>query len=252
MIQDLHIGVTYWSVNYKSQVIANLSNLAILASEAQYAGTGIILRGADAAARVAALNASGVAFVGVPPNPVTLFVDGRGQNLGKSITHGFDLALDWRTRLSDNDTLSLNATGTYLTKYEIAVTPTAPLLDRRNVIFNPLKFKARVSATLDHGPLSARATLTHVNGYTNNIPTVPQKVSSFNPVDLSLTWRVGDPGADGFFAKGMTFAIEARNVFDEKPPYVNIAPSGNGSGGYDASASDPIGRLFAVSVRKSF
>jgi iron complex outermembrane receptor protein len=43
-----------------------------------------------------------------------------------------------------------------------------------------------------------------------------------------------------------------RNLFDQKPPYVNIAPSGNGSGGYDATAADPIGRLVAVSVRKSF
>jgi len=33
---------------------------------------------------------------------------------------------------------------------------------------------------------------------------------------------------------------------------VNIAPSVNGSGGYDATAADPIGRLFAASVRKSF
>jgi iron complex outermembrane recepter protein len=33
---------------------------------------------------------------------------------------------------------------------------------------------------------------------------------------------------------------------------VNIAPSVNGSGGYDASAADPIGRQFAFSVRKAF
>ena len=50
----------------------------------------------------------------------------------------------------------------------------------------------------------------------------------------------------------MTLSFEVRNLFNETPPYVNIAPSGNGSGGYDASAADPIGRLFAVSVRKSF
>jgi iron complex outermembrane receptor protein len=41
----LRLGLTYWSVDYDNQVIANLSNLAILGSEAFYAGTGIILRG---------------------------------------------------------------------------------------------------------------------------------------------------------------------------------------------------------------
>ena len=32
----------------------------------------------------------------------------------------------------------------------------------------------------------------------------------------------------------------------------NLAPSSNGSGGYDATASDPIGRQVAISLRKSF
>jgi iron complex outermembrane receptor protein len=251
-IARLRVGLTYWSVDYDNQVIANLSNLAILGSQAFYAGTGIILRGPEAAARVAALNASGVAFVGTPPNPVTLFVDGRGQNLGTSQTRGIDFAIDWAFPLSDADTISLNASGSYLTKYEVAVAPSAPLVDRRNIIFNPLKFKARTSVTWDHGPFSTRLTWNHVNGYVNNVPTIPQKVGSFNPLDLAVTVTVGDASARGFVDKGLTFGLEIRNLFDEAPPYVNITPSGNGSGGYDATAADPIGRLFAVNVRKSF
>lgn len=77
-------------------------------------------------------------------------------------------------------------------------------------------------------------------------------VKSYTPVDLSLNWRIGDPKESGFFERGFTLGFEMRNAFDTNPPYVNLAPSGNGSGGYDATASDPIGRLFAVSVRKSF
>ncbi|HEU4651427.1 MAG TPA: TonB-dependent receptor, partial [Croceibacterium sp.] len=248
----LRASLTYWSVDYDNQVIANLSNLAILGSEAFYAGTGIILRGPAAAARVAELNASGVAFVGNPPNPVTLFVDGRGQNLGTSQTRGIDFALDWSVDVSADDTLTFTTSGTYLTKYEVAVTPTAPLVDRRNIIFNPLKFKARTSAIWDHGPISTRLTWTHVNGYINNVPTIPEEVSSFNPIDLAFTFTIGDDSASGFIAKGFTFGFEVRNLFDEDPPYVNITPSGNGSGGYDATAADPIGRLFAASIRKAF
>jgi iron complex outermembrane recepter protein len=251
-LDRLRLGLTYWSVDYDNQVIANLSNLAILGSEAFYAGTGIILRGAPAAARVAELNASGVAFVGTPPNPVTLFVDGRGQNLGTSLTRGIDFAVDWAFDLSDADTISLNASGSYLTKYEVSVAPSAPLVDRRNVIFNPLKFKARTSVTWDHDQFSTRLTWNHVNGYTNNVPTVPQEVESFNPIDLAVTVTVGDRAARGFIDKGITLVFEVRNLLDEAPPFVNITPSGNGSGGYDATAADPIGRLFAVNVRKSF
>jgi iron complex outermembrane receptor protein len=33
---------------------------------------------------------------------------------------------------------------------------------------------------------------------------------------------------------------------------VNLAPSVNGSGGYDATAANPVGRLFAISLRKKW
>lgn len=255
-VNNLRFSITYWDVNYKNQVLANLSNLAILASEAQYAGTDIILRGTAAGARVQELITAGIGVVGTLPtggaSAVTVFVDGRSQNLGVSKTRGFDLSVDYLARISDSDTLRFNASGTYITHYTVAVTPSAALVNRLNTIFNPLKFKARASVSWEHGPMNVRAQVTHVGGYTNNIPTTPQKVSSFNPVDLTFTWKIGDPQAEGFFDKGMTFGVEVRNLFDQKPPFVNIVPTGNGSGGYDATAADPIGRLFAVSLRKSF
>lgn len=254
---NLNFGVTYWDVKYSNQVLANLSNLAILGNEAQYAGTNIILRGAAAAARVQELLAQGVAlaggsFPGGNPANVTLFVDGRSQNLGLSITRGIDFTATWTGQIGADDRLTANLSGTYLTKYEVAVTPTAPLVDRRNVIFNPLKFKGRASLMWDHGPFSTRVLVTHVGGYQNNLAVPVQSVKSYTPVDLSFNWRVGDVKDSGFFAKGLTVGFEVRNLFDRDPPYVNLAPSGNGSGGYDATASDPVGRLFAVNVRKSF
>lgn len=256
-LPNLHFGITYWDVKYENQVLANLSNLTILGNEGEYAGTGIILRGAAAAARVQELLAQGVAlaggsFPGGDPANVTLFVDGRSQNLGVSVTRGIDFTGTWNARLGANDALTVNVSGTYLTKYNVAVTPAAPLVDRRNVIFNPLKFKARASVTWDHGPFSARVLATHVGGYRNNLSNPVQSVKSYTPVDLTLNWKIGDQQASGFFDKGLVLGLEVRNMFDVAPPYVNLAPNGNGGGGYDATASDPIGRLFAVSVRKSF
>lgn len=253
---NLRFGITYWDVNYKNQVQANLSNLAILGSAAQFNGTNILFTGAAAGTQIQNYINAGIGVVGtLPPggaSAVTVFVDGRSQNLGVSITRGIDFTANWAIDLSDQDKLSLYAGGTYLTDYRVAVTPAAPLNDQLNTIFNPLKFKARASVTWDHGPFSARLLLTHVGGYRNTAATPVQKVSSFNPIDLSLNWRIGDRNASGFFEKGMTLGIEVRNLFDQKPPYVKIAPSGNGSGGYDATASDPLGRVIAVSVRKSF
>lgn len=245
--RGLRLGVTYWDVKYENQVLANLSNLAILNQEAQYAGTDIILRGAAAAARAQEAIAAGIAVLGVPAQPIQLFVDGRSQNLGVSITRGIDFTIDYDLALGE-DSLRFNASGTYLTDYRVAVTPAAPLVDQRNLIFRPLTFKARGSVTWDHGPLSTRIQATHIGGYTNNAIVPNEQVSSYTPVDLSFTWRVAGEGA----GPRTSFGIEVRNLFDADPPYVNIAPSGNGSGGYDATAASPVGRMFAASVRTSF
>ena len=248
LIDNLRVGVTYWDVQYENQVLANLSNLAILNQEAQYTGTDIILRGAAAEARIAELNAGGVGFVGVPTRPATLFVDGRSQNLGVSITRGIDFTADYDLALG-SDQLLFNASGTYLTDYRVAVTPTAPLLDQRNLIFRPLKFKARASVTWIHGPVMARLLATHIGGYTNDVIVPNESVSSYTPVDLSVSYTFGRDGAWSPFGKEITIGAEVRNLFDEDPPYVNIAPSGNGSGGYDATAASPVGRMFAASLR---
>jgi Outer membrane cobalamin receptor protein len=256
LLDRLSLSVTYFNVDYENQVTAYLSNLAILRQASEFAGTGIILQGQAARDRVAEVLASGVGVVGTPipggdVNNVNLFVDGRSNNLGVSITRGIDFVLNYWMDIGASDRLSFNASGTYVTEYKVAITPAAPLLDQLNFIFQPLKFKARASVTWDHGPVSARVLATHIGGYTNNAITPFEKVSSYTPIDLSITWRIGD-SSDTAIARGLSITGEIRNLFDTDPPYVNIAPSGNGSGGYDATATNPIGRLFALSVRKTF
>ena len=248
LVPRLHLSATYFSVDYKNQVIALLSDLAVLTRLSQFNGTGLIVQGPAAGTQVAALIAQGLAVAGALPggNPlnVGLFVDGRSQNLGRSITRGIDFQANY-TVLTDNaGTFGINLSGTYLTEFRTAQTPSAPIISQLNQIFQPLKFKARASLNWDSGPFGILARVQHLGGYENIAVTPRQQVASYSPVDLNLTWKIGDS------ATPFTFGIEMRNVFDTKPPYVNLAPSANGSGGYDATTTDPIGRLFAVSVRK--
>lgn len=254
---SLRFGVTYFNVEYINQVDTYLADLAILTRESQFAGTGIILRGNEARDRVLALLASGVpigagTFPGGNPNNVVVFVDGRNNNLGQSNTEGLDFTANYRIETENAGRFSLNASATYLTRFDAAISPAGTPIDRKNTIFFPLKFKARASLTWELDEFRTQLTATHVNGYTNNAVTPNEKVSAYTPIDLSLTWSPAESGAGGFFDGGFTFGIEVRNMFDIDPPYVNLAPSGNGSGGYDASASNPIGRLFAASIRKKF
>lgn len=245
-----HFNVTYFNVKYTNQIDTYLSDLALLSRESQFAGTGLILRGADAAARVAQLQGQGIGVVGVLPSPVTLFVDGRNNNLGKSLTEGVDFVANYTLPTDNIGTFQFSASGTYLTRYQVAITDNAPLVDRLNTIFFPLRFKARASIAWDLDPVRFQIQATHVGGYTNNAVATPQQVKSYTPVDLSVSWRLGKEGSG--FLSGLTLGAEVRNLFDVTPPYVNLSPSGNGSGGYDATAANPIGREIAASLRAKF
>jgi iron complex outermembrane receptor protein len=95
--------------------------------------------------------------------------------------------------------------------------------------------------------------VSHVNGYDNVLVTPTQSVSSYTPVDLSVAWNIGgDSDGNGFFNDGFIVGLEVRNALDDDPPYVNLAPGGNGSGGYDATTTNPVGRMYSVQLRKSW
>lgn len=250
---NLRLSATYWDVQYINQVDSYLADLAILSREAEFAGTGIILRGTAARDRVLELLSQGVTlargtFPGGDPNNVTLYVDGRNNNLGQSTTRGIDFVVNWRVPTDNAGTFTLNASGAYLLHYETAVSPAGIPRDRLNTIYNPLRFKARGSVAWDYDPMRVQLTATHVGGYRNTAITPDEAVDSYTPIDIAVSWDMGKMGAPSYLG-GVQLGLEVRNLFDVKPPYVNVAPGLNGGGGYDPSASNPIGRVLAASIR---
>jgi iron complex outermembrane receptor protein len=252
----LSVGITMFDIEYDNQVETYLANLSILSRESEFAGTGIILRGTEAANRVVQLLSEGItlargSFPGGSASNVTLFVDGRNNNLGKSRTQGIDFQMDYQLETSSLGVFGFNLNSTYLTDYELAISATAPLVDKLDLIFNPLKFKARATVNWDYEAWHSMLGVTYVGSYTNDAIAPRESVSDYTPVDLRVTYLVPESGAAALLG-GMTIGFEARNMFDEDPPYVNLAPSGNGSGGYDATASNPIGRVLALTLSKNW
>ncbi|WP_417318711.1 TonB-dependent receptor plug domain-containing protein [Emcibacter sp.] len=254
---NFNISLTYFDVEYENQVETYLADLAILTREDQFAGSGIILRGDEAAARVIDLLNQGVplargAFPGGDPANVELYVDGRNNNLGRSITRGIDFNASYALPTENSGTFLFNLSGTYLTTYKVAINSTADLVDFRNTIFQPLTFKARASILWEMEDYSARILANYVGGYDNTAVTPTEDVDAYTPIDLTFVWHPQDGGFLGKAGEGLSVTFEVQNVFDEDPPYVNLAPSVNGSGGYDATTTNPVGRLFAISARKKF
>ena len=255
--ENTKINLTYWEVEYEKQVTKYLGRLDVLSIEDQLAGTGLILHGTDAGNMVSSLVEQGIpvargSFPGDDPANVTLYLDGRNRNLGVSITRGIDFQIthNWETDATGSFLFSLG--GTYLTTYDVALSDAGEKVDFLNEIFNPLRFKARGSVTWNYRSFATQFGFRYVNGYDNTAVTPTQSVDSYIPVDIVVRYNADNADWLGEFGTGLSVSLEARNAFDADPPYVNIAQGANGGGGFDPTASDPVGRVIAVSLRKSF
>ena len=244
-IPRLKFSLTYFNIDYDNQVVAYLSDLTLLGREAQFNGTGIITRNPSAAFMAQQVAETG--FTGVLPNPVTLFVEGRNSNLGKTQAQGFDFQVGYRVPTTNMGLFAFGLNGTYFTRYKVAITPTAPQISQLNTIFNPLRLKARASASWTDGPMQANLFLNYENAYNNNLSVPIQRVDAYTTVDLRLGYKF-----DIRTVKDFTVALDIRNLFDKDPPFVNIAESANGGGGFDPTLANPVGRLISVSIDKKF
>ena len=256
------IDISYFSVEYEDKVVNNRLNTTILKDEAAYAGTGVILRDEEAAARANFIEdnyhdqivvTEGVdVWPGGSPDNVTLMVDGRSLNLAKSVTEGFDISVshNWRTDTAGDYRFWVS--GSYLTTYEEAFAKNAAPVDLLNQLNAPLQLKARGGIDWHFGSFTTRASFDYVNSYDNLIVEPDQEIDSWTTFDLAVQFNGDDAGWLGSFGDGLSVTLDATNILDEDPPYVNFAPNNNGGGGWDPTAASPIGRMIGISIRKSF
>jgi iron complex outermembrane receptor protein len=125
----------------------------------------------------------------------------------------------------------------------VAVTPTSPLMNQADNIFNPLRFHMRDSIEWRLGNLDSIVFINYENAYNNTTVTPVQRISALTTVDLHLSYNLGERYPQSWL-KGVTVSLDVQNLFDSDPPFVNIAENANGGGGYDPTVTNPIGRLY--------
>jgi iron complex outermembrane receptor protein len=245
-LPELRLDLTYFHIEYEKQITSYLSDLTILNREDQFAGTGIIVRNPDPAF-IAALVAT-KPIRGVLPNPVTLYVDGRTNNLGTTIASGFDFMAHYGFEAGSAGKFDLGLASTYFDTYEVAITPAADRVDQLNTIYNPLKFKARGDVTWSKGGFVSALFVNYFNPYDNNLVSPVEEVDAKTTVDLNISYNFQGGG----FADGLRIGLDAVNLFDEEPPFVNIAQSPNGGGGFDPTLNNPVGRVIGLTLEKKW
>jgi iron complex outermembrane receptor protein len=111
-----------------------------------------------------------------------------------------------------------------------------------------LRFKARANATWSKGGALAGLFVNYLDAYTNNLVNPTEEVDAMTTVDLNISYTFQGSG----FAEGLRIGLDALNLFDEEPPFVNIAQSPNGGGGFDPTLINPVGRVIGLTLAKKW
>ena len=249
-VEHADINLNYWGINYKNQISSYLSDLTILQQSNQLGG---LINRCPSAACTTLINE----YVGTLPvfgpilsNP-SVFVNGLELNLGTTVTRGVDLQASYAIPTDHTGTFTVGLTGTLTTKYDVQFTPGGATFNELNTIGYPLKLRTRGSLGWNIGPLAAIAFVNFENSYTNTQVTPIETIGSYTTVDLNAVYDLGMT-IPSVVTKNLRVTLHVDNVFDRDPPYVNIPISGNGGGGFDPGAANPIGRLFSVALAKKF
>lgn len=166
-------------------------------------------------------------------------------NLGERKIRGFDLSAEQRFGLPFGRA-TLEATGTYYTKYDYADQPATPLYNRLGLLNLP-RWRAQLRAGLQAGSWDAnlffntRAAMYDKQQSTAATPvtSTTKIVGNFDTVDLSVVYT-------GF--KNLRLSGSVRNVFDREPPFSN-----NDTRTLGFSQMDDIrGRYFTLAANYSF
>jgi iron complex outermembrane receptor protein len=178
--------------------------------------------------------------------PAAAIVDIRRQNLESVHTEGIDLNTIYeRTWLPG--TFRFRLDGTYLFDFTQKSGPDAPaaqLLDTQN---NPINIKVRGTVSWQQRHWGAAVGINFQNHYTDTGSDPNRSVSSYTTFDAQLRYEPA-PLSTGFLQNTLV-ELNAINVFNVSPPFLNNAIAGIG---YDQENADPYGRMLSLQVRKAW
>ena len=179
-----------------------------------------------------------------PTSGLTTIIDNRLRNIALLKTDGIDLISrysfeNWGGRFD----FGLNAT--YLFRYSQSNTPTSPLDNIVSTQSNPINLRARGSAAWTRHGLGFATFVNFENSYRDTLSVPTKGISPWTTIDLQLSY---DTPANSLGWLGNTrFALNAQNLFNVNPPFLNNSAVGLG---YDQENADLYGRIVSFEIRK--
>jgi iron complex outermembrane recepter protein len=242
-------SLTYYSIDYTGQIAQPdaADPFDILVQENQW---GALITRNPTQAQIAAIcnrpDFQGSVASCLASTPAAI-VNLRLANLASTQVTGLDLNVHQKMS-SGVGRFDLGLEGSYVFHFDQAVTDTSPDVDILNSFGNPLKLRLRGTAAWsqhnagDSG-LGANVSVNFTNAYGNPGSTLLPHIDSLTTVDLQLRYHTPD---DAGALSGMEFALNAVNIFNQSPPFVDSMY------GYDTANFQPLGRVLSLSVRKKW
>ena len=116
--------------------------------------------------------------------------------------------------------------------------PGAAPLDTRNTIFNPVDWRARAGLSWRRADWSAGLSAIYTNAYRDTLSAPARDIDAALTFDARAAFAFDDRGSD--------ISLSVQNLLDEDPPFANN-PLGYA---FDSQNATPIGRFFALEIRK--
>jgi iron complex outermembrane receptor protein len=177
------------------------------------------------------------------PNAI---LDLRSQNLESVHTAGIDLNTVYERRWAPG-TLSLRLDGTYLLDFTQQANPDAPTVRLLNTQNNPINIKLRGMLAWQQRFWGATLGINFQNHYRDTVSEPQRNIRSYTTFDAQL--RYAPPAFGTTSLQNTSIELNAINVFNHSPPFLNNSSAGLG---YDQENADPFGRLVSIQARKSW
>jgi outer membrane receptor protein involved in Fe transport len=173
-------------------------------------------------------------------------VDLRVRNLATLQTDGIDFNSRYEHAVPLGR-IKLDLNGTWLLGFRQAQTPDAPLTSLLNTQNEPINLRMRASAGWELAGFGALTAVNFANSYRDIASTPPRRIDSWTTVDVQLRYDVPDHFSR--WLQGTRIELNARNVFNVNPPFLNNQVV---SIGYDQENANPYGRVLSLELRKSW
>ncbi len=261
-VPGLRVSATYWNNKLRGGITAPQASLALGSSDLSS-----LLQLYPAGATQIQIDALGAGLpqTGVITGPVYFSYNFQQQNALNLDVAGLDVAASYRF---DTSVGRFNVGGSFTRKLKFdqffgAAGKKFTVLGTSgfNTTFPSVKFEGRANLGFESGGFAADVFVNHLGTYkywgssvvnpivrTGGVPTGGgDEVKAFTTVDLHLAYTFKDLAG----LKEAQVYLDATNVFDKAPPFVNVFAV-NGAVAYDNINANPLGRIVNIGLRTKF